>query len=57
MLSFFHAGRAIPSDTLQILLSKEVIAINQDPLGSPGDLVWKEGPLEVRQSWDGHVAI
>lgn len=34
--------------TLNILKSPEVIAINQDPLGVPGDLVWKQGPKEVR---------
>ena len=33
--------------TLNILKSPEVIAINQDPLGVPGDLVWKQGPQEV----------
>lgn len=30
-----------------ILLAEEVIAINQDPLGVAGDLVWKQGPNEV----------
>ena len=34
-------------DTLSILKSREVIAINQDPLGVAGDLVWKQGPQEV----------
>ena len=33
--------------TLNILKSPEVIAINQDPLGVAGDLVWKQGPQEV----------
>ena len=33
--------------TLSILKSPEVIAINQDPLGVAGDLVWKQGPQEV----------
>ena len=36
--------------TLNILKSPEVIAINQDPLGIPGDLVWKQGPQEVHPS-------
>ena len=31
-----------------ILLAREVIAVNQDELGVAGDLVWKEGPNEVR---------
>ena len=35
--------------TLSILQAPEVIAVNQDPLGIPADLVWKEGPEEVRQ--------
>ena len=34
-------------ETLNILKSREVIAINQDPLGVAGDLVWKQGPQEV----------
>jgi hypothetical protein len=34
-------------ETLSILKSPEVIAINQDPLGVAGDLVWKQGPQEV----------
>ncbi|CAL5220459.1 g2480 [Coccomyxa viridis] len=34
-------------DTLSILKSREVIAINQDPLGVAGDLVWKQGPQEI----------
>ena len=27
--------------------AKEVIALNQDPLGVAGDLVWKQGPKEA----------
>ena len=38
----------LPPEGFQILLAKEVIAVNQDPLGVAGDLVWKEGPSEVR---------
>ena len=30
-----------------LLKSREVIAINQDPLGVAGDRVWKQGPYEV----------
>jgi hypothetical protein len=33
-----------------VLLNKELIAINQDPLGVAGDLIWKEGPNEI---WAG----
>lgn len=36
--------------TLSILKSREVIAVNQDPLGVAGDLVWKQGPHEVIHS-------
>lgn len=31
----------------EILLAKEVIAVNQDSLGVAGDLIWKRGPTEV----------
>ena len=40
---FIAAG----ADTKSILLAEEVIAINQDPLGVAGDLIWKQGPNEV----------
>ena len=33
---------------LDILKAEEVIAVNQDALGVAGDLIWKEGSLEVR---------
>jgi len=39
--------------TQWVLLNKELIAVNQDPLGVAGDLVWKEGPNEV---WAGPLA-
>jgi len=46
--------------TLNIFKSPEVVAINQDPLGVAGDLVWKQGPQEVRLSlirqWD-HLGL
>ena len=35
-----------------MLQSDELIAINQDPLGVPGDLIWKQGSDEVsRLAW------
>lgn len=34
-------------DTKDILLNKEVIAINQDPLGRQGDRAYQAGPLQV----------
>ena len=52
----FLACRNMTRQTLNILKSPEVVAINQDPLGVAGDLVWKQGPQEVRSSlirqWD-----
>ncbi|KAL4452501.1 hypothetical protein ABPG75_008163 [Micractinium tetrahymenae] len=39
--------RSIHPDSLAILKAREVIAINQDSLGVPGDLVWVEGDLRV----------
>lgn len=39
---------ALDNDTLAILTAPEVIAVNQDPLGVAGDLVWKQGPAEAR---------
>jgi len=35
------------SETLSILTNREVVAIDQDPLGRQGDRVQAEGPLEV----------
>jgi alpha-galactosidase len=34
-------------ETKSILLNKEVIAVDQDPLGKQGDRVYQTGPLEV----------
>ncbi|WP_188758883.1 glycoside hydrolase family 27 protein [Edaphobacter acidisoli] len=34
-------------ETRSILLNKEVIAVDQDPLGKAGDRAYAEGPLEV----------
>ena len=41
--------RQITKDALGVLQSDELIAINQDPLGVPGDLIWKQGSDEVSQ--------
>ena len=41
------AGRINP-DSLAVLLAEEVIAVNQDPLGVPGDLIWAQGASRVR---------
>jgi len=42
-----------------ILTNKEVIAINQDPLGRQGERVWKQGDLEVwaKPMRDGSRAV
>lgn len=42
--------RSLSREAKQILTAGEVIAVNQDPLGVAGDLVWKQGPLEVSTS-------
>lgn len=34
-------------DQLNLVSAPEVLAVHQDSLGVPGDLVWKEGPAEV----------
>ena len=34
-------------DQLDLVSNPEVLAVNQDSLGVPGDLVWKAGPAEV----------
>ena len=39
--------RQLDNSTPGILKSQGGIAINQDPLGIAGDLVWKQGPAEV----------
>lgn len=39
--------RTLSKEAKEILTAAEVIAVNQDPLGVAGDLVWKQGPLEV----------
>jgi alpha-galactosidase len=46
-------------DVKEILTNKEVVAIDQDPLGRPGRRVRKNGDLEVwgRQLADGGRAV
>ena len=43
----------IPYQSLALLTNPEVLAVNQDPLGSPGDLIFQDGPYQVR----GHLAF
>ncbi len=51
--------RSVPSDTLAILTNKEVIAVDQDPLGAQARRVSKDGDLEVwaRKLQDGGMAV
>ena len=51
--------RSMSPATREILTNKEVIAVNQDPMGKEGTRVWKEGDLEVwaKQMQDGSRAV
>lgn len=51
--------RSMKPEIHDILTNKEVIAVNQDPLGREGRRVWKDGELEVwvKQMQDGSRAV
>ncbi|PNH00886.1 Alpha-galactosidase [Tetrabaena socialis] len=51
--------RAMSKATLQILLAREVLAVNQDPAGLQGKPVWAGGSLEVwaKPLADGRTAL
>ncbi len=51
--------RNMPPEIRDILINKEVIAVDQDPLGSEGHRAWKGGDLEVwsKQQQDGSRAV
>lgn len=51
--------RNMSADTREILTNKEVIAVNQDPLGRQGQRVWKEGDTEIwaKEMQDGSRAV
>lgn len=51
--------RSMPPDVKEILTNKEVIAVDQDPLGRQGRRVWKDGDIEVwaKQLQDGSRAV
>jgi alpha-galactosidase len=51
--------RSMSPEIHDILTNKEVIAIDQDPLGRQGRRVWKDGDLEVwaKQLKDGNRAV
>jgi alpha-galactosidase len=40
-------------DTFAILSAKELIAVNQDPLGIQGDLIYQLGPIQI---WAGPLS-
>jgi alpha-galactosidase len=44
---------AMSEDTKSILMNKEVIAVDQDPLGEAGRRVWRDGNLEI---WSRNLA-
>jgi alpha-galactosidase len=51
--------RSMTSEIKEILMNKELIAVNQDALGREGSRVWKEGDREVwsKQLKDGSRAV
>jgi alpha-galactosidase len=51
--------RNMSPDTREILTNKEVIAVNQDPLGRQARRVWKDGDLEIwsKEMQDGSRAV
>jgi alpha-galactosidase len=51
--------RSMPASIAEILMNKEVIAIDQDPLGMQGTRVKKDGELEIwaKQLADGSRAV
>ena len=50
---------AITPDVTAILTNREVIAIDQDPLGEQGDRIYAEGPIEIwsKPLHDGSIAL
>jgi alpha-galactosidase len=51
--------RAMSADTAALLMNREVLAVNQDPLGRQAARIKKNGPLEVwrKPLADGSVAL
>ena len=51
--------RSMPAETKEILTNKEVISVNQDPLGREGTRIKKDGDLEVwsKEMSDGSRAV
>ncbi|XP_010252089.1 PREDICTED: alpha-galactosidase 3 isoform X1 [Nelumbo nucifera] len=48
--------RNMTAETLEILSNKEVIAVNQDPLGVQGRKVYAEGKDNCKQVWAGPLS-
>jgi hypothetical protein len=42
--------RQITNAALDILKADELVRVNQDLLGIPGDLIWKQGSNEVQRA-------
>ena len=51
--------RSMIPDVIEVLTNKEVIAIDQDPLGKQGQRIWKKGGNEIwtKELKDGEKAI
>jgi alpha-galactosidase len=51
--------RYVDEPTLKIILNRDVIAIDQDPLGIPGRRIRRDGQLEVFARWltDGEAVV
>lgn len=51
--------RTIDDATTKIILNREVIAVDQDPLGIPGRRILRDGELELfaRRLADGHAVV
>ena len=45
--------------TIDLLGNRDVLAVDQDPMGKAASRIWREGQLEVwsRPLWDGTVAV
>ncbi|MCG6119198.1 MAG: glycoside hydrolase family 27 protein [Blastomonas sp.] len=59
LMMSFDPQKPVSADTLRILGNKDVIRVNQDPLGKPGDRIFKQGDLEIwaRPLADGEHAV
>jgi alpha-galactosidase len=52
--------RKMTTSTVQILTNLEAVGINQDPLGTQGRIVWRDGKVEIwagKRLFDGSQAV